>query len=81
MLANPEHNDVVLPCGVLHRIAGFAHEIGNVDFRQRVRALDDQQIACGEPFQRLAGAQRGQGALQAAQVEGGLAHGRFASIA
>src|SRR5262245_31982351 len=46
----------------------------DVDRRQRVGALDHQHVALGHAGQRLLGAQRGQGAFEAAEIKGLFGH-------
>jgi len=51
------------------RITRFADEMGNVDYRQGVRAFDDKQGTWRQAAQDLAGAQGRQRTFQAPKVE------------
>lgn len=51
-------------------VAPLAHEMRNVDNRERIRALDDEKLAGCELTQHFAGPQRRQRALQSTQIEG-----------
>jgi hypothetical protein len=74
-LADAEYQHVIAAGLVLERVAGFAHQVGDVDFGQRIGALDHQDGAGRQARQGLAGAQRRQRALEAAQVDDGGAGG------
>jgi hypothetical protein len=53
----------------LQHVASFADEVGDVDDRKRIRAFDNQKIACSNLAQRFPGPERGQGAEQPAKIE------------
>src|SRR5262249_20728688 len=67
-LADVESQYLVGAVGLFQDIAGMINEIRDVDGGKGVRAFDHQHIAGGEPGERLAGAQRRQRALEAAEV-------------
>lgn len=56
------------------RAAHFPGKMDDVDRRERIGALDDQQVAWAQPAQRLAGAQNGQRAFEPFEIEMGAAH-------
>ncbi len=55
-------------------VAGLVEQVGNVDGGERVGAFGDQQVARLEAGQRLARAQRRQGAFEPAQIEDFFGH-------
>ncbi len=51
-------------------IAGFLHQVGDVDNGQRIGARHNQQTAGRHAAQGVPRAQRGQRTFEAAQIEG-----------
>ncbi len=68
-LFDEEHDPARRLLGDRDLIAGFADEIGNVENRERIRAMDLQLIARHERLQRLARLQNRQRAIQPHQIE------------
>ena len=61
--------------GDLDLVAGLADQVRDIDHRQRIGAVNFQQVAGLQRLQRLARLQRRQRTFQAGEVECGLCHG------
>ena len=66
--ADPEGQQARRARRAFERVAGLAQQVGNVDRGQRVRALDDENVAGRHAREQLARLERGQRALQPAHI-------------
>jgi len=67
---------VAVARGVLDAVSRFANEIGNVDRRQWVRAVDFEPITWPDRTERLARLKGWQGAFQTGEIKLYRCHGR-----
>src|SRR5215208_3790291 len=72
--ADAEHEERAFICPVFQDVARLAHQVGDVDRRQRIGAFEHERVAGGELRQRLARFQRRQRTFEAAQIENGFGH-------
>src|ERR1700730_10862811 len=73
-LADAEGQQLLILARVFQRVAGLIDQIRNIDTGEWIGAFDDKNVAGLHAGKRLAGAQRGQRAFEAAQIEGFFGH-------
>ena len=73
--ADSERRDLRFLVRFFQPVARLPHQIRNVDAGEWIGAFHDQEIARPHAGERLARAQRREGAFEAAQVEGLFRHG------
>lgn len=71
---NHEHDSVLRAFGDLDLIAGFADQIGDIDNRQRIGAVNFQEIARRKRFQGFACLQCRQRTFETGEIELGGCH-------
>jgi len=69
-----EHDALLVAFGDLHLVAGFPDQVRNIDHRQRISAVNFEEITGRNRLQRLARFQRRQRTFQAGEIECCLGH-------
>src|SRR4051812_20384466 len=73
-LPDAEQKQLGVARALLQHVTGLAHQIRDIDGRERVGTFEHERIARREFGQRLARLERWQRAFESAQIENGFGH-------